>query len=284
MNNTFNINRFGKLLALDGRKYFRNFGITLAILSGLTLVLWLLTIIFDFHMVAFVRFTVIYLAVFLAIIMVPAKAFGDINLPREGVRFAILPASNLEKYLSYAIFCLLTPVLVLLGSWALDSLLTLLPFGGFDRYITHWGFRHVFLDFISEIGALNDVGVVSDFNGDIQKFLSTFGPGYSYAIILSLIFNVGLFMFGNLLFKTHKTGKTLAVMIGVSYVLTLFMQFFMLSRGIFPWMTEGNTSSMNIDTITDFTRGMMSFSNILHTIVTVGLYIGIFFKLKTQKY
>ena len=115
MNNTFNINRFGKLLAFDSRKYLRNFGITLAILCGLNLVLWLLTLIFGFTMPTLPRYLVIYLAVFLGMLLVPSKAFGDINLSREGIRYAMLPVSNLEKFLSYTLFCLLTPVVIIFG-------------------------------------------------------------------------------------------------------------------------------------------------------------------------
>ena len=285
MNNTFNINRFGKLLAFDGRKYLRNFGLTLAILCGLNLVLWLLTLIFGFTMPTMPRYFIIWLAVLLGIIMVPAKAFGDINLPREGVRFAMLPVSNLEKYLSYVIFCLLTPVVIACGSWLADSLLTLLPFGGFDHFIRHFGFMGVMGDFLMEIGELAEQDLSGADLGDYQTIMNVFGSAYHYAVIVGLIFNVGLFMLGNLLFKTHKTGKTLAVMIGVSYVVSLLMQIFMLSKGIFPWM-DGNSMgvSADIDTIANFTTGAMTFSNIINTILTVGLYIGLFFKLKTQKY
>ena len=77
MNNTFNLSRFGKVLRSDCRKYFRNFGITLAILCGLNLVLWLLTLIFNISMPTIARYAIIYIAELLAIIMVPAKAFGD---------------------------------------------------------------------------------------------------------------------------------------------------------------------------------------------------------------
>ena len=285
MDNTFHINRFGKLLAYDGRKYIRNFGLTFAILCGLNLVLWLLTLIFGFTMPTLPRWGIIYLAVLLAIIMVPAKAFGDINLPREGVRFAMLPVSNLEKYLSYALYCLLTPITVLLVSWGFDSLLTLLPFGGFDNYIQHFGMSGIMQDFITEIGATADVDIVSETNEDLQKFYSMFDTGFNYAVIISMVFNVGLFMFGNLLFKTHKTGKTLACMIGVSYVISLMMQIFFAAKGIFPWMESSSIGvSVDLDEISNLTNSMMSFSNIFRTLLTIGLYIGLFFKLKTQKY
>lgn len=285
MNNTFNINRFGSLLAYDGRKYIRNFGITLAILCGLNLVLWLLTLIFGFTMPTLARWGIIYLAVFLGIIMVPSKAFGDINLPREGVRFAMLPVSNLEKYLSYVLFCLLTPVAIILGSWAIDSLLTLLPFGGFDHYIKHLGMMGMMQDFLMEVGALDDTGVVQAGDMDIENFFRMFGPGYSWSLIIGTIFSVGIFMFGNLLFKTHKTAKTLACMIGISYVTSMLMQTFFMAKGIFPWV-DGDTMgiSADLDTITHFVNGAMDFSNLINAILTIGLYIGLFFKLKTQKY
>lgn len=279
MNNTFNFNRFGKLLAYDGRKYLRNFGLTLAILCGLNLVLWLLTLIFGFTMPTLPRYGMIWLAVLLGIILVPAKAFGDINLPREGVGYAMLPVSNLEKYLSYALFCLMTPVLIACGSWFVDALLTLLPFGGFEHYIRHFGFMGVMEDFLMEIGEMAE----TDMSGEIidPSIMNFYGSSYSYAIILSLLFNAGLFMFGNLLFKTHKTGKTLAATIGVSYVLSMIMQVILLSKGASLFF---NPENADIATLGNLAQSMFTASNILHTILTVGLYIGLYFKLKTQKY
>lgn len=285
MNNTFNINRFGSLLAFDGKKYIRSFGLSLAILCGLNLVLWLLTLIFNFTMPTFPRWGVIYFAMFLGIIMVPSKAFGDINLSREGVRFAMLPVSNLEKYLSYVFFCLLTPVAIILGSWAIDSLLTLLPFGGFEHYIKHFGMFSMMQDFLTEVGALNDSGVVGDADVDIQAVFDKFGSSYEWGTIIGTIFSVGIFMFGNLLFKTHKTAKTLACMIGISYIISLFMQSFFFAKGIYPWLDDDTMGiSSDIDSITGFINGAMAYNIIINLILTIGLFIGIYYKLKTQKY
>jgi hypothetical protein len=279
MNNTFDFNRFGKLLAFDGRKYLHNFGLTLAILCGLNLVLWLLTLIFGFTMPTLPRWMVIYLAIMLGVIMVPAKAFGDINLSREGVRFAMLPVSNLEKYLSYVLFCLLTPVIILIGSWAVDSLLTLLPFGGFTHYIKTFGFGGIMESFMLEIGEMAGEDLTSDENVDM--FLNMFGPGYTINMIVGLFFSTGLFMFGNLLFKTHKTGKTLACMIGVSYVLSMIMQIVLIASGQ-SFFT--NPENIDVSMISDFTNRSLLINNIMHIMLVIGLYIGLFFKLKNQKY
>ena len=284
MNNTFNINRFGKLLAFDGRKYIRNFGITLAILCGLNLVLWLLTLIFGFTMPTLPRYLVIYLAVFLGILLVPSKAFGDINLSREGIRYAMLPVSNLEKFLSYTLFCLLTPVVIIFGSWALDSLLTLLPFGGFTHYIKSFRLSGALQNFFMEIGELSEIEMTDEGFVVYQQFMDKFGPAYNLQLIISLIFSVGIFMLGNLLFKTHKAGKTLACMIGITYVISMFMQLFLIHKG-FPWMSgQPLGDAPSFDTLADFATSTLTYNNIVHTILLIGLYIGIFLKLKTQKY
>ena len=282
MNNTFNINRFGKVLMADCRKYYRNFGITLAILCGLTFVMWLLTLIFNFNMPTIARWALIYTAVFLACIMVPAKAFGDINLQREGVRFAMLPASNLEKFLSYVLFCLLTPIVVLFLSWGVDSLLTALPFGGFVHYIKSFGIFDALENFVLEMdyadADMSDEGYLF-----FKDFANDFGPRYRINALIGFVFNVGLFMFGNLLFKTHKTAKTIACMIGLSYVISMITQLFLVSRNIYPWLQQ-HAEHLEISDVTNFATSSMNFSIILYFVLTIGLYIGLFYKLKTQKY
>ncbi|MBQ3354978.1 MAG: hypothetical protein IJG41_07510 [Bacteroidales bacterium] len=283
MNNTFDLHRFGNLLAFDGKIYIRNFGLTLAILCGIPLVGWLLTLIFGFTMPTLPRWITMYILVMLGIILVPAKAFGDINLSREGVRFAMLPVSNLEKFFSYLLFCLLTPVVILLASWGIDSLLTLLPLGGFTHYIKSLGFMNVMNDFLVEVSEMAGEDI-TDVEG-IDVFMNMFGSGYTYSFIIGIIFNVGFFMFGNLLFKTHKTAKTLACMIGISYIISLFMQSFFFAKGIYPWL-DGDTMgiSSDIDSITGFINGAMAYNIIINLILTIGLFIGIYYKLKTQKY
>lgn len=280
MNNMFSFNRFGKLLAMDGRKYFRNFGITLAILCCLNIVLWILTVLFGFTMPTLARYLVIWLSVFLGIIMVPAKAFGDINLPCEGVRYAMLPASTLEKYFSYILFCLMTPLIIIFGSWGIDSLLTLLPIGGFVHYIRHFGFSDIMQDFILEIAEMGGADVTGE---EIfpQEIMNVFGSAYNYSIILGFILNIGIFMFGNLLFQTHKTGKTLVLMIGVSYVVSTIMQMILIAKGGSFMM---NTDTTDFTSLGQFINPIFSIKNIIDTLITIALYVGIFFKFKTQKY
>ena len=286
MNNKFNFNRFGKLLAMDGKKYLRNFGITLAILCSLNVGTWLLTAVFGFTMPTFVRWMVIYVAVFLSCILVPAKAFGDINLPREGVRYAMLPASNWEKYLSYMLYCIMTPVVVALLSYGIDSLLTLLPVGGFQSFIKSLGVMGMTMDFMAQVSdpsvVLDPSGLTQDYY-DAMNFMERLSSVEVWNYLVGILLAIGFFMMGNLLFKTHKTGKTFGIMMGVSYVVSMLTQTLLFAskgfRGLFI-----DPANVDFSTISNMTSGLMTFSIIFNALLTIALYVGVFFKLKTQKY
>ena len=118
-----------------------------------------------------------------------------------------------------------------------------------------------------------------------KEIMNDFQPHYVLSIIIGILLNIGIFMLGNMLFKTHKTAKTLVVMIGVSYAISMIMQSFLLARGIFPWQ-NGNAFgvSMDIETVKNLGTTSMTLSNILHCLLTIGVYIGLFVKIKTQKY
>ena len=282
MNNKFDFNRFGKLLAMDGKKYLRNFGITLAILCSLNVGTWLMTAVFGFGMPTFVRWMVIYVAVFLSCILVPAKAFGDINLPREGVRYAMLPVSNLEKYLSYVLYCIMTPVVVALVSWGIDSLLTLIPVGGFQSFIKSLGMVGAMYDFLAQLGdpsgVLDPSGLTEDYMLGLN-LMNKVGTIEVWNYLVGFLFMTGFFMMGNLLFKHHKTGISFGIMMGFSYALSTIMQVVMLSPSFFKL-----ASGVNFESIYNMVGSMMWASIIVNAVLTIALYVGIFFKLKTQKY
>ncbi len=283
MNNTFNFDRFGKLLVMDGKKYFRNFGITLAILCSLNVAMWLMTIVFGFNMPSFFRWMVIYVAVFLSCILVPAKAFGDINLPRDGVRYAMLPVSNWEKYLSYVLYCVLTPIAVALLSYGVDSLLTLLPVGGFQHFIRSLGVMDMTMDLITEMGGdasgvVDPSGIMDDPYGMV-RMMKRIGSGEVWNYLVGILFWIGFFMMGNLLFKTHKTGKTFGIMMGFSYILTSIIQVMIFSSNFFRMGVEPS-----FDSFGNMVSNFIIVQIIVTALLTIGLYVGLFFKLKTQKY
>lgn len=276
MNNTFNFDRFCKVVSLDVKRYVNQFGLTFLILCALPIVLWLLTLVFGFTMPRIARFGVAYIAVFLSAILVPAKAFGHINLQREGVSFAMLPASSLEKFLSIAILCILTPVLVMACSYVVDSLLVLLPFGGFDEFVSGGTIKSV-----SSYMFLEVYGDGADSKAFVMDVLGDLVSHEEIRYFSSMMFYIALFLFGNSLFKTHKTAKTLVILIVFSYAVSMIVRI-VAGLGYIPaeWVTQG----IDYNVLLDKVRTVKLLSGIIYALITLGLFVGTFFKVKNQKY
>ena len=136
MNNTFNFNRFKNLLLKDGKTYIRNFGSTLIAFCCMTAIIWIFSLLFGRPAEGVSRLVVIVASVIFAMMIAPSKVYGNANLSREGVGFAMLPASSLEKFISMFLYCaIVTPVVVFFGGYLVDTLLSLFPFGGFEKPI-----------------------------------------------------------------------------------------------------------------------------------------------------
>ena len=245
MNNTFNLNRFNQVLAYDWKRFIRNFGITLLVWISMPVMFWVTSLVFDFEMEPYMRIFVLACILVITVMSAPSRIYGKVNLSREGVDFAMLPASGLEQFLSMFFYCsIVTPALTFVGSWLVDCFMTLLPFGGFIDYIPLWEL-----------------------------------PDYSFGKYASMIVAVialvwaesSVFMFGNMIFKRRKAGKTFGWLLLIHFTLVLLLQ-----------LTDGWQ-------LFDRIFGSDSLANawIMNAIVLViacGFYYGTYRKIKTQKY
>ena len=235
--NKFNFNRFIDILKKEWSEYFRAYGISLIVWSCIPVLLWIATLVFDIQIDANSRGGFAGMMVFLAMMNVPEKVYGKVNLQREGVAYSMLPATAGEKFFSMMIYCsIVTPVLCFAGCMLMDFLMYLMPFGGF-----------------------NDVII-----------LPVLGFGKEYLLmILFLLIVSAMFMFGNMVFKKRKAGKTVAWVFLALFVLTILIR---LVFGI--WLS--------IDEIT-FEKFPVAPYLILAAFA-FGFYFGTYRKIKTQKY
>ena len=196
MNNTFNFNRFKNLLLKDGKMYVRNFGTSLIVFCCLNAIFWIFNLVFGSSSESAFRFGMLCTWTGLAIMMVPSKVYGNANLSREGVGFAMLPASSLEKFVSMFLYCaIVTPVVVFFGGYLVDALLSLFPFGGFEEPI------HLY--------TINEVVRMIDNSSNMEL---SFGDVFPVGVIrtslyVGIIQWAAIFMLGNMVFKKHKAGK-----------------------------------------------------------------------------
>lgn len=238
MNNTFDFKRFGQVLAKDWKNYFRNFGISLIVWSCIPVLFWIVTLIFDVKMDADARIAIIASLVYSVLVFVPSKVYGKANLSRDGVSFASLPATNAEKFFSMLIYCsVVTPILVGLGSWAIDTLLALLPFGGFN-------------------------GLVALPKSELGMLLVT--------IACSVLMFSSIFVFGNMIFKRRKAGKTIAWTMLIVFVGTMILQLCHFWEAFERW---------NIDPIT-----FIWINDAIMFVFAVVFFYLTYRKIKNQKY
>ena len=238
--NKFNLDRFVDILKKEWSEYFRAYGISLIVWSCIPVLLWIATLVFDIQINTDSRGSFAGLIVFLAMMNVPEKVYGKLNLQREGVAYSMLPATAGEKFFSMMIYCsIVTPVLTFAGCLLMDFLMFLMPFGGFNDFI-----------------------VLSTLN---------FGSGLLFLILFMLIFSA-VFMFGNMIFKKRKAGKTVAWIFLIVFAMTILIR---LVFGIWLSIDEAFFNDINI-------KGWMI--NLVLAMIAAGFYFGTYRKIKTQKY
>ena len=242
MNNTFEMKRFGQVISRDWSNYIRNYGISLLVWSLFPIVAWICTWVYDFEADLSSRNLLILWVMFVATMTAAPKIYGKVNLPREGVAFAMVPATNLEKFFSMILYCgIVTPLLVFFGQWLTDTILSLLPFGGYQGFVT-----------------------MNHASDTVPAIL---------LIIAIVLLDASIFMFGNMIFKKRKVGKTFACGLLIAFILTLLLQ---------------------IQSILDFGKAIIN--AVLNTeaavwvviaaifIVACAFFYATFLKIKNQKY
>ena len=278
MNNTFSFNRFKNLLVNDGKKYFRNLGTSLIVFCCLNAIFWIFNLLFGSETIPMTRFGFLCVWTALAMMFVPERVYGKANLAREGVSFAMMPASSLEKFISMFLYCaIVTPLIVFFGGYLVDTLLSLFPFGGFEKPI------HLYT--INEIARLmNDhSGVVQAGEMDIN-FTDIFSIGaMRTSLYISILQWAAIFMLGNMLFKKHKAGKTFACYLGIGYVLSTIMGAIMFTSGRMEQWMERLSSYSDVEMM-HICHNATIWGMIIGIIVTALLLFFTYRKIKTQKY
>ena len=278
MNNTFDFNRFKNLLLKDGKMYIRNFGTNLIVFCCLNAIFWIFNLLFGTTSDPLFRFGMLCIWTALAMMFVPSKVYGNANLSREGVGFAMLPASTLEKFTSMFLYCaIVTPVVVFFGGYLVDALLSVFPFGGFEKPIHLYTIN----DFVRMID--NSEGVVQSSN-----VVTSFSDVFPVSVIrtslyVGIIQWAAIFMLGNMLFKKHKAGKTLVCYMGISYVFsTLFGLSFITNGRLEQWLES--LEDLSEAEIIQIAQNGTIWGMIVSIIILGVLLYFTYRKIKTQKY
>ena len=282
MNNTLDINRFGKILKHDGLNFFPNMILALAILWAIPIIIYLFTSlipsdetskVFD----AFSRISMIDFIKKIAIIIAPVRLYKYCNDSRQGITYAMLPASTLEKFLSMVIYCVIvTPIIYIAGALVIDSLLALFhgPYNGFA--VAYYFDSFAQFDHSIEKSQLvfNEEDALLLFNSISSTYMLIIG-------LLGTLMLSSIFMFGNMIFKKHKTAKMIGILILLAIILMIvFVNYVANNENIFNHAYKDNSEEF-IRRLIYIAMNIMFYTEL---IVSALLLFGVYRKIKTQKY
>jgi hypothetical protein len=279
MNNTFSFNRFKNLLLKDGKMYVRNFGTSLIVWCSLNAIFWIFNLLFGSETMPPIRFGMLCTWTALAMLMVPSKVYGNANLSREGVGFAMMPASSLEKFVSMFLYCaIVTPVIVFFGGYLVDTLLSLFPFGGFDKPIRLYTLNEIVSRMMTDNEGVVQMGELS------ISAASLFPIGViRTSLYMGIIQWAALFMLGNMLFKKHKAGKTFACYLGISYLFSMLFGLLVVSSDrIEQWLES--LEDLPAEEVVRLWHNATIWGMIISIVITAVLLYFTYRKIKTQKY
>ena len=204
-----NFNRFKKVVLSDFNSTIQLYGMSMLIMMCVPLCVWLFGLAFRISNIEFLaRVSIMQFVVILAAAISSMKIYKSCNLPGQGNYFAMRPAALGEKFTSMLLYCfILTPLAVALGFFAVDTLLTLLPFGPYKTFIWHKP------DWVQDLGEVGTAYINSSYFS-FDAFVST---------ALKAISTAAIFMFTNTIFKKNKFVKTILWIALISFVVTIVM-------------------------------------------------------------
>lgn len=221
MNNKFDWNRFCKVVNKDFRNIWHTFGPTMLILAVLPFAVWLFMVVIriDVDMSPDIRLIMIEGVAYLAALMAPSRMYRTWNIRNEGIYYAMLPASKLEKFCSALLYSLvICPLAVFLGGMALDVFLTALPFGPWRDWL--WQGEMGFPVTIN-LSALSEWSVSEE---GAELFASgLFGPLWAVGCWIGYFGTVLMFLFTSTLFKRHKVLQTILWLYVIEFVISIIL-------------------------------------------------------------
>ena len=276
MSNTLDIKRFGKVIKRDAYNFINNMGLSLIIILAIPVVIWLFRSLTpgDGQFEPFSRISLINVLTTIIVMLAPARLYKNCNDPRNGIGYAMLPASTLEKFLSMVFYCVIvTPIIYIAGALTIDTILTVIggPYRGY-----------AISEFFNVNEQIRDVLSRSYLDDSSPLVFSNISPAfYMFTSFLGTLTVASIFMFGNMLFKKRKTGKMLGIIIALFIILMVIL------------INVLNNHVYNINATTEseviyiFRRIILFFMNLMiyvEIFISALMLWGTYRKIKTQKY
>ena len=254
MNEIFDFKRFWTYFKYDLKQMWRNHSKAAIMIGGASAifyVIWVLaSLVFTQH------------CTILELYMV--RAYGYLTDKKAGSNWLMVPASKAEKFVSMLLMvCIVIPLLFFVVYFVLDGFLSLVdPTYGQALFTGFTGVYSKLIEGITELGAESPI---------------SFTPSsLIFPSIVSVFCNFLYFLLCGICFKKNKLVGAIAILFGLSLVLSLL-------TGIFVPRIFTNIDFDNMDEmqIAHWVTGCMNAGIIISCLLTVGLGWGVWRRIKT---
>ena len=264
MNNIFNIKRFCNYFLFDLRNAKNNYGLSLLILGIMPIVIYIIFQLFSLifrqelcHIQMPFKMAELGIVTFVATIGAGTKIYGKLTEKRAGSNFLMIPASTLEKWVSMVlIVCVVVPVVLYGLQFASDTAMSFI-------FPESYGPSMFLLDELRDgLDYLKD-------NGVRINLFAIFSLSWAETVLI--------FTLGAIFFKKSKIAKTILVLIGVSFLLSIGMVAFNINNLDYP-------SYIGFSNFSEFVSYLNWASNLSYFIFIGGTLCAIYFRLRTLKH
>lgn len=255
MNNCFDIRRFGRLVKSDLIGVWNSFGLKATVLASIPLVIWILDMVTGSYS-DMAALSVLYCGVLALVVMTaPSRIYKHCNISGKGVGFATLPASKLEKMLSMVLITLVVAPLYFSIAWYLiQTLLSLLPFGGFE---------------LMSMPDKDDIEWLDSHDDLVWLVIA--------AIYLTKILINSIFLFTNTCFKSHKVSHT------ILWGILILLAFTIIVANIDGW-PDRFTIGITVDTPEEALGTILELTDLGLLVTSLAFYWGTWHRLKKMEY
>lgn len=223
--NTFDTNRFKKMLAYDLKQARYTYGKALLVAVLAPVMWWLMLTLLNSESGMTGRLALLY-AIYLGALMVaPSRLYARVNQGNKGIYYAMLPASKQEKYLSMWLICaVILPIVLAIALLTVDTLLATMPFGAIQNNIDFYAenFNHSAQRYLWQLPKELDADIFADIFSTMWNEHKTETILTCINTIVGLHLFISYFMLTNTIFKKSKTIFAILLMWGTSIVISPF--------------------------------------------------------------
>ena len=271
MNEIFNLKRFWTYFKYDLKQMWRNHSKAAILIGGASAIFYILWVMFSlvftqsWHTPPIEARLVVFCIGFGILELYQVRTYGYLTEKKAGSAWLMVPASRAEKVVSMLLMTLIVvPILFFVAYFLIDGFLSLVDPTYGKALVT--GFFSTYSDMVSTISA------VGSSNGSPISFTPS---SLIFPLVVSMACNFLYFMLCGICFRKNKLGIAIAILFGLSLVLSLL-------TGIFvPSLLKNMNFDVDEMQIASWATGFANAMTALTCLLTIGLGWGVWRRIKT---